>query len=238
MQLEKHKLNYVAEHFGYGDFQHHRGCDDAEVLGKIFIELAKMLIEQFPLVLITVDMINGLLGETDRVTETKDVYHQIILVRNNIGLKNLYKLISYSNLKYFKRRPRIPKSELTKLREGLILGSACERGEVIQAYLEGKSYDEIKQIASFYDYLEIQPDGNNMFMLTAEKPPYDRIKTVEDVKDINRFIVKLGEDLGIPVCATGDVHFLNPEDEIFRRILLATKGFDDCDRPNPLASLT
>lgn len=233
-QLERHKLNYVAEHFGYGDFQHHRGCDDAEVLGHIFIELSKMLIAQYPLVLITVDMLNGLLGELDSVTETKDVFHQIILVRNNIGLKNLYKLISDSNLKYFKRRPRIPKSELTKLREGLIVGSACERGEVIQAYLENKPYEYIKQIAAFYDYLEIQPDGNNMFMLTAEKPPYDRIKTVEDVKDINRFIVKLGEDLGIPVCATGDVHFLNKEDAKFRAIIQASMGFSDCDNQAPL----
>ena len=233
-QLERHKLNYVADHFGFGDFNHHRGCDDAEVLGKIFIELCKMLQEQYPLMLLTVDMINGLLGELDNVTETKDVYHQIILVRNNIGLKNLYKLISDSNLKYFKRRPRIPKSELTKLREGLIIGSACERGEVIQAYLEGKSYDIIKQIASFYDYLEIQPDGNNMFMLTSERPPYDRIKTVEDIKDINRFIVRLGEDLGIPVCATGDVHFLNKEDAKFRAIIQASMGFTDCDNQAPL----
>ncbi|WP_295154775.1 exonuclease domain-containing protein, partial [uncultured Ruminococcus sp.] len=233
-QLERHKLNYVAEHFGCGDFQHHRGCDDAEVLGTIFIELCKMLREQYPLMLITVDMLNGLLGETDNVTETKDVFHQIILVRNNIGLKNLYRLISDSNLKYFKRRPRIPKSELTKYREGLILGSACERGEVIQAYLEGKPYEYIKQIAAFYDYLEIQPDGNNMFMLTAEKPPYDKIRTVEDVKDINRFIVRLGEELGIPVCATGDVHFLNKEDAKFRAIIQASMGFTDCDNQAPL----
>ena len=119
-------------------------------------------------------------------------------------------------------------------REGLILGSACERGEVIQAYLEGRNYDEIKQIASFYDYLEIQPDGNNKFMLTTEKPPYDRIHTAEDIKDINRFIVKLGEDLGIPVCATGDVHFMDKTDAQFRSVIQASMGFPDADTQPPL----
>ena len=231
--LEKHKLNYVAEHFGLGDFQHHRGCDDAEVLAGIFIRLSKMLMEQYPLLLITVDMINSLLANENQVL-AKPTYHQIIIVRNNTGLKNLYRLISDSNLKYFKRRPRIPKSELVRHREGLILGSACERGEVIQAYLEGRNYDEIKQIASFYDYLEIQPDGNNKFMLTTEKPPYDRIHTAEDIKDINRFIVKLGEDLGIPVCATGDVHFMDKTDAQFRSVIQASMGFPDADTQPPL----
>ena len=232
-ELEKHKLNYVAEHFGLGDFQHHRGCDDAEVLAGIFIRLSKMLMEQYPLLLITVDMINSLLANENQVL-AKPTYHQIIIVRNNTGLKNLYRLISDSNLKYFKRRPRIPKSELVRRREGLILGSACERGEVIQAYLEGRNYDEIKQIASFYDYLEIQPDGNNKFMLTTEKPPYDRIHTAEDIKDINRFIVKLGEDLGIPVCATGDVHFMDKTDAQFRSVIQASMGFPDADTQPPL----
>ena len=232
-ELEKHKLNYVAEHFGLGDFQHHRGCDDAEVLAGIFIRLSKMLMEQYPLLLITVDMLNSLLANENQVL-AKPTYHQIIIVRNNTGLKNLYRLISDSNLKYFKRRPRIPKSELVRHREGLILGSACERGEVIQAYLEGRNYDEIKQIASFYDYLEIQPDGNNKFMLTTEKPPYDRIHTAEDIKDINRFIVKLGEDLGIPVCATGDVHFMDKTDAQFRSVIQASMGFPDADTQPPL----
>ena len=232
-ELEKHKLNYVAEHFGLGDFQHHRGCDDAEVLAGIFISLSKMLMEQYPLILITVDMLNSLLANENQVL-AKPTYHQIIIVRNNTGLKNLYRLISDSNLKYFKRRPRIPKSELVRHREGLILGSACERGEVIQAYLEGRNYDEIKQIASFYDYLEIQPDGNNKFMLTTEKPPYDRIHTAEDIKDINRFIVKLGEDLGIPVCATGDVHFMDKTDAQFRSVIQASMGFPDADTQPPL----
>ena len=232
-ELGKHKLNYVAEHFGLGDFKHHRGCDDAEVLAGIFIRLSKMLMEQYPLILITVDMLNSLLANENQVL-AKPTYHQIIIVRNNTGLKNLYRLISDSNLKYFKRRPRIPKSELVRHREGLILGSACERGEVIQAYLEGRNYDEIKQIASFYDYLEIQPDGNNKFMLTTEKPPYDRIHTAEDIKDINRFIVKLGEDLGIPVCATGDVHFMDKTDAQFRSVIQASMGFPDADTQPPL----
>ena len=232
-ELEKHKLNYVEEHFGLGDFHHHRGCDDAEVLAGIFIRLSKMLMEQYPLLLITVDMLNSLLANENQVL-AKPTYHQIIIVRNNTGLKNLYRLISDSNLKYFKRRPRIPKSELVRHREGLILGSACERGEVIQAYLEGRNYDEIKQIASFYDYLEIQPDGNNKFMLTTEKPPYDRIHTAEDIKDINRFIVKLGEELGIPVCATGDVHFMDKTDAQFRSVIQASMGFPDADTQPPL----
>lgn len=232
-ELKKHKLNFVAEHFGLGDFNHHRGCDDAEVLAEIFIRLSQMLIDKYPLLIITVDMLNSLLANTKTVLE-KPAYHQIILVRNNIGLKNLYRLISDSNLKYYKRRPRIPKSELVKYREGLIIGSACERGEVIQAYLEGKSYEYIKQIASFYDYLEIQPDGNNKFMLTAEKEPYNRIHTEEDIKDINRFIVKLGEDLNKPVCATGDVHFMNKGDAKFRAIIQASMKFSDADNQPPL----
>lgn len=234
-QLEKHKLNYVAEHFGLGDFNHHRGCDDAEVLAEIFIRLSKQLIEQYPTMFITVDMLNSLLADTSKVTakETHS-YHQIILVRNNIGLKNLYKLISMSNLDYYRKAPRIPKSELVKHREGLIVASACEAGELIQAYLRGESREYIKQIASFYDYLEIQPQGNNMFMLTSERPPYTDVTTEEQIKDINRFVVELGEEMGIPVCATGDVHFMNKGDGQFRAILQAAKGFADCDRQPPL----
>ena len=232
-QLEKHKLNYVAEHFGLGDFNHHRGCDDAEVLAEIFIRLCSQLTEQYPGMFITVDMLNSLLADTNDIKD-KPTYHQIILVRNNIGLKNLYKLISMSNLDYYKKRPRIPKSELVKYREGLIVGSACEAGELIQAYLEGKPIEQIKQTAAFYDYLEIQPQGNNMFMLTSERPPYTDITTEEQVKDINRFVVKLGDELGIPVCATGDVHFMNKGDYQFRAILQASKGYTDADRQPPL----
>ncbi|MBR4622282.1 MAG: PolC-type DNA polymerase III [Ruminococcus sp.] len=231
-ELEKHKLNYVAEHFGF-DFNHHRASDDSVVLAKIFIEFAKKLAADNPTLAIRVRDINSLLGSDERINELP-TYHQIILVRNNTGLKNLYKLISMSNLKYFKRRPRIPKSELAKHREGLIVGSACEMGEIIQAYLSGESKEKIKQLASFYDYLEIQPQGNNMFMILSERPPYTDIHTEEQVKDINRFIVKLGDEMGKRVCATGDIHFLDPEDAKFRTIIMASKGFEDADRQPPL----
>ncbi|MBR4554583.1 MAG: PolC-type DNA polymerase III [Ruminococcus sp.] len=231
-ELENHKLNTVADHFSL-DFNHHRGSDDSRVLGEIFIRLCRSLEEQYPLMSLTVDMLNSLLAPTDKVKELPS-YHQIILVRNNTGLKNLYKLISMSNLDYYKRRPRIPKSELVKLREGLIVGSACESGEVIQAYLRGEPHEKIKQIASFYDYLEIQPQGNNMFMILSEREPYTEIHTEEQVKDINRFIVALGEELGIPVCATGDVHFMDKKDAQFRAIIMASQKFADADRQPPL----
>ena len=231
-QLERHKLNYVAEHFGF-TFNHHRACDDAEVLAKIFIELSKQIMAEYPYMVITADMLNSLLANTSNVLNEKS-YHQIILVKNNTGLKNLYRLISDSNLKYFKRAPRIPKSELVKNREGLIVASACEAGELIQAILRGDSNEHIKQIASFYDYLEIQPDGNNEFMLLSEREPYDCITTREDLKEINRKIVRLGEELGKPVCATGDVHFMDPTDSKYRAIIMASKGFEDADKQPPL----
>ncbi len=229
---ENHKLNTIADHFGL-TFNHHRGDEDSRVLAEIFIRLSRQLIEQYPLMVLSVDMLNSLLASTENIRELPH-YHQIILVRNNTGLKNLYKLISMSNLEYYKKRPRIPKSELVKHREGLIVGSACESGELIQAYLRGESRDKIRQIASFYDYLEIQPQGNNMFMILSERPPYTEIHTEEQVKDINRFVVELGDELGIPVCATGDVHFMDKKDSQFRAIIMASMKFADADRQPPL----
>ncbi len=162
--------------------------------------------------------------------ETKYPWHVILFAKNQMGLRNLYHLLSDSNLKYFKRgRNRIPREDLKKLREGLIIGSACEAGELFKAITEGRSFDELKQIASFYDFLEIQPLSNNAFMLAK-----GLVTDVEQLREFNRTVVRLGEALNKPVVATGDVHFLNPEDEVFRHILLATKGFDDADKPNPL----
>lgn len=227
-ELEKHKLNFVAEHFGLGDFNHHRGCDDAEVLGKIFINLCNMLSEQYPQLLITVDMLNSLLANDSQVL-SKPTHHQIILVRNNIGLKNLYKLISYSNLKYFKRRPRIPKSELVKHREGLIVGSACSAGELFKAIMDKRPREEILQLASFYDFLEIQPTGNNNYMLRE-----GIVRTREELEEFDRIIVKIGDELGIPVCATGDVHFMDKSDAAFRSVIQASQKYSDADYQPPL----
>ncbi len=210
------------------------GIDDkqgkAAVIAQVFIRLCNILIEQYPLHIVTVSMINSLLGDEDENNvRNRRRYHQIILVRNNTGLKNLYKLISNSNLKYYKKRPRIPKSELVKYREGLIIGSACEQGEVFRAMVEGASWEKLKQIASFYDYLEIQPIGNNEFMLRN-----GTVNTVEQLRDFNRTICKLADELGLPVCATGDVHFLDKSDAQFRAIIMAGQGFKDADQQAPL----
>ncbi len=171
-------------------------------------------------------------------------YHIILLVQNKVGLKNLYKLVSLAHTTYFHTRPCIPRSKLNELREGIILGSACEAGELIKAILFEKPEEEIIEIANYYDYLEIQPDGNNMFMIASHSDPnaknpdrnkeYNKIKTLEDIRDINRKIIHLGDKLDKLVCATGDVHFMDPEDAKFRAILMAGKGFDDADDQAPL----
>ena len=229
-QLNKFKLDIVANALSLPDFNHHRAADDAVICGCIMARLLKKLEEEHDIHnLQEINSVMATLRAQSRI-DNRHARHIILFAKNQQGLRNLYHLISDANLKHFKRgAPRIPKSELMALREGLIVGSACEAGELFQAMLAQKSEDEIKRIASFYDFLEIQPLANNRFMLAKGIAKDD-----EELREFNRTIVRIGDELGIPVVATGDVHFLNPEDEIFRHILLATKGFDDCDRDNPL----
>ncbi len=238
-QLSKYKLNIVADALGLPEFNHHRASDDALTCGYLYLRFAKMLQERglADIQQINQDMLELRSGNKIGDRQTK---HILVFAKNQLGMRNLYHIISDAHLKFFKRHPRMPKSELIRFREGLIIGSACEAGELFQAVLEHKSWAELKRIASFYDFLEIQPLSNNMFML-RENIPLDEqakkkhiVETVEELREFNRTIVRLGEELNIPVCATGDVHFLNPEEEIYRRILLASKGFEDCDRENPL----
>ena len=229
--LNKFKLDIVSNALNLPEFNHHRAGDDAMTCGLIMTKLMAMLEEEYDIhTLQTINPAMVGLRSGGRITD-RQARHIILFAKNQVGLRNLYHLISNSNLKHFRRVPRIPKSELLEMREGLIIGSACEAGELFQAMLDGKSHDELKRIASFYDFLEVQPLANNRFMLENEKYA---AKTDEDLRDYNRKIIQLGEELGKMVVATGDVHFLNPEDEVFRHILLATKGFDDADKPMPL----
>ena len=229
--LSKFKLDIVSNALNLPDFNHHRAGDDAMTCGLIMTKLMAMLEEEHDIhTLQTINPAMVKLRSGGRITD-RQARHIILFAKNQVGLRNLYHLISNSNLKHFRRVPRIPKSELLEMREGLIIGSACEAGELFQAILDRKSHDELKRIASFYDFLEVQPLANNRFMLDHEK--YEA-KTDEDLQAYNRKIVQLGEELGKMVVATGDVHFLNPEDEVFRHILLATKGFADADKPMPL----
>ena len=226
--LNKFKLDVVSNALSLPDFNHHRAGDDAVTCGLIFHKLTDKLRE---LELSRLQEINpAMMGlRSQSRLDNRHARHIILFAKNQVGLRNLYHLISDANLKYFKRVPRIPKSELLRYREGLIIGSACEAGEIFQAILDNKCEDEVKRLAEFYDFLEVQPLANNAFMLAK-----GIVQTEEELREFNRKIVRLGEALGKPVVATGDVHFLNPEDEIFRHILLATKGFEDCDRSNPL----
>ena len=233
-QLNRFRLDIVAKELSLDDFNHHRAGDDALVCGRIAQWLFARLAERG---ITHVQQINDemiKLRPAHRQNEVK-CQHIVLFAKNQQGLRNLYRLISEANLEHFKKFPRIFKSELMKHREGLIIGSACENNELFQAVINGKSREELCRIASFYDYLEIQPLSNNSFMLhPAKKDDQPIALDEEELRDFNREIVAVGELLDKPVVATGDVHFLNPEDEIFRHILLATKGFDDCDRPNPL----
>ena len=226
--LSKHKLNIVADALSLPEFNHHRASDDALTCGLIYLRLAKAMAENGVQDIQSVNAEMEKLRAGSRIADRR-TRHIIVFAKNQLGLRNLYHIVSDAHLKFFRRNPRMPKSELLRYREGLIIGSACEAGELFQAVVAHKSMDELKRIASFYDFLEIQPLSNNKFMLedgTAESE--------EELREFNRTIVRLGEELGKPVCATGDVHFLEPEDEIYRRILLASKDYKDCDRPNPL----
>ncbi len=224
-EMGRHRLNLVAKHLKLGKFDHHRASDDALMLAKIYIELAGRLINDRGFK--SLDELNKLAYEIE--TKKLKSYHHIILARNQAGLKNLYRLVSFSNLDYFYKKPLIPKSVLEKHREGLIFGSACEAGELFQAILDIRDEEYIRKIAGFYDYLEIQPIGNNEFMLRDGKAENN-----EELMQYNREIVELGEKLNIPVCATCDVHFIDQKDAVFRKIILTSMGFKDAENQAPL----
>ena len=225
--LGKYKLDIVANHLNLPAFNHHRAYDDAATVGYMLVPFFRMLTDMG---VHTLQQINPAMSKLRSGGKAKrQPKHLIVLAKNQLGLRNLYKLISASYLDYFKRYPIMPKSLINQHREGLIIGSACEAGELFQAIVKRKEWGELKRIASWYDFLEIQPLCNNAFMLRK-----GIARSQEELRDFNRTVVALGEALDKPVCATGDVHFLDPEDEIYRHILLASKGFDDADSPLPL----
>ncbi|WDV47737.1 PolC-type DNA polymerase III [Clostridiaceae bacterium M8S5] len=224
-ELKTHKLNRLAKHFKVSLENHHRACDDAKATAEIFLKLLEKLQDEDVSML---EDINTVFNKEINY-KTGRTYHIIIIAKNYVGLKNLYKLVSESHISYFYRKPRIPKSILTKYREGLILGTACEAGEFYKAVLENKSENELKKLMDFYDFLEIQPVGNNDFMIRQ-----GLVKDKKELQDINKKIYDLGKKYKKLVVATGDVHFLEKKDEIFRRILMSGKGFDDSDNQPPL----
>ena len=225
----KHTLDAVAKTLGVSLENHHRAVDDAGATAEIFVKFIPMLEKEGVKTLKDVNRLGAASVESIRRLPS---YHCIVLAKNNVGRVNLYRLISESHINYFQRRPKVPKTLLHKYREGLIVGSACEAGELYRALLDGKSDTEIARLVNFYDYLEIQPTGNNQFMIASDKLP--QIESVEDIQEINRQIVKLGEQFKKLVVATCDVHFLDPEDEVYRRIIMAGKGFEDADDQAPL----
>ena len=227
-QLNRFKLDTVAKALGVSLENHHRAVDDAGCTAEIFVKFVKMLHDRG---METLDEVNQMGQASPETIMKMNTYHAIILATNDIGRINLYRLVSLSHLTYYNKRPRIPKSEFVKYREGLLLGSACEAGELYRAIVGGRPEEEIIRLVKFYDYLEIQPLGNNEFMLKSDK---ESVSTIEELQDINRRIVKLGETFGKLVVATCDVHFLDPEDEIYRRIIMAGKGFKDADDQAPL----
>lgn len=224
-ELKKHKLDTIAERLGVTQKHHHRADDDARVLAEIFLKMVQKLEENAGIT--KVMDINHSMGQQN--TAKTHPYHIVLLVQNQTGLKNLYKIISASHLEYFQKKPRIPKSLLVRHREGLLVGSACEAGELFKAIREGKKWSELCDIADFYDYLEVQPLGNNMFMVRDGE-----VRSEKDLQDLNITVLKLGQQLGKPVVATGDVHFLEEKDARFREILMAGMGFKDADNQAPL----
>lgn len=227
--LNRFKLDTVAKAVGVSLENHHRAVDDAACTAEIFVKFVKMLEERD---IRDVDMLNEQGAVSVNTIRKLPTYHVIIFARNETGRINLYKLVSQSHLKYYHRRPRVPKSVLEQYRDGLLVGSACEAGELYQAILRNAPDTEIARLVNFYDYLEIQPVGNNRFMIADDK--HDMISSEEDLKEINRKIVKLGEQFKKPVVATCDVHFMDPQDEIYRRIIMAGNGFSDADEQAPL----
>ena len=227
--LSKYKLNVVAKALNISLENHHRAVDDAGATAEIFVKFVEMLKKDN---ITTLKEVNHFGDRNVNAIRKMPTHHIIILAKNDIGRYNLYQLITESHLTYYARRPRIPKSLLNEHREGLLIGSACEAGELYQAVLEKRSAQQIAKLADFYDYYEIQPLGNNRFMIESDRTP--DVNSEEDLKNINREIVELGEKFGKPVVATCDVHFLDPDDEVYRRIIMAGKGFDDADNQAPL----
>ncbi|MCI8738164.1 MAG: PolC-type DNA polymerase III [Lachnospiraceae bacterium] len=225
----KHTLDAVAKTLHISLENHHRAVDDAECTAEMYQAFLKMLAERGIKSLAQLEEAGC---SNPEIIKKMTTYHVIILAKNNVGRTNLYTLVSKSHLDYFSRRPRIPKSELIKYREGLIIGSACEAGELYKALLDGREEAELARIVNFYDYLEIQPLSNNEFMIESER--IENVHSFEDIKDLNRKVVELGETFGKPVVATCDVHFLDPEDEIYRRIIMAARKYENADNQAPL----
>ena len=223
--LKKHKLDIIAKYYKLDEFHHHRASDDAEVLAQIFFKMVERLKSE------GVDTFERMVFTMSEKSDPLKLpsHHMIMFAKNAEGLKNLYKLISFSYLNYYKRNPRMPKSVIEQYRDGLIIGSACEAGELFRAILDHKSEQEIEDIAAFYDYFEIQPICNNRFLIADGKAKDD-----DELKSLNKQIYDLGKKLGKPVCATCDAHFLNKEDEVYRRILLSGMKFSDADKETPI----
>ena len=223
--ISRYKLDNVAKALGVSLENHHRAVDDAGCTAEIFVKFVEMLKQRE---VFDLNSVNEFSKSTPEAIKKLPTHHAIILACNEVGRINLYRLVSDAHIKYFSRFPRVPKSEFLKYREGLIIGSACEAGELYQAVFGGKNDAEIARLVNFYDYLEIQPLGNNMFMVNKGEA------TLEYLTEINKKIVELGDKFNKPVVATCDVHFLNPEDEVYRRIIMSNKGFDDADNQAPL----